>query len=66
MGAKPNAERAMDGLVEMREAARLDQVLAESGTVAEPAELVAAREANDAAARASRWRQSSLLRSSVA
>lgn len=44
----------MDGLVEMREAARLDQVLAESGTVAEPAELVAAREANDAAARASR------------
>jgi hypothetical protein len=54
VGAKPNAERAMDGLVEMREAARLDQVLAESGTVAEPAELVAAREANDAAARASR------------
>lgn len=54
VGAKPDAERAMDGLVEMREAARLDQVLAQTGTVTEPADLVAAREANDAASKALR------------
>ena len=42
-GAKPDGERAMDSLVQLREDARFAQVMARTGVLAEPEDLKAAR-----------------------
>lgn len=54
MGAKNDADRALDTLVRMREDAEQAKVMARSGTLPEPADLKAARStADDAAGTAS-------------